>query len=65
MGFLRINAGLSFYGALVVGLVVGSWHAWRHKRRFLWIADLYGLYTPLAIVISRFSCLVNNTYYGK
>ncbi|MAG35260.1 MAG: hypothetical protein CL878_03285 [Dehalococcoidia bacterium] len=61
---LRVNTGLSFYGALVGGLVVGSWYGWRHQEGFWWIADLYGLYTPLAIMLTRFGCLLHNTCYG-
>ena len=61
---VRINSGLYFYGALAGGLVGGGWIAKRRQLSFWAAADLYGLYAPFAIAITRFSCLLSNTCYG-
>lgn len=37
----------------------------KRRQMSFWVAaDLYGLYAPLAIAITRFSCLLSNTCYG-
>lgn len=62
---LRINSGMYFYGALVAGIAVGAWYAWRRRLPFLAVADLYALYAPLAIALTRFGCLLENACYGR
>ena len=58
---IRIDTGMYFYGAAAGGVSVGVWSARRNRIRFWVIADLYGLYTPLAIALTRFGCLLENT----
>ena len=62
---VRIYTGMYFYGALAGGLAVGAWYTWRRKMEFFGVADLYGLYAPLAIALTSFGCLLNNTCYGR
>jgi len=62
---IRIDTGLYFYGAAAGGVALGAWYARRKRIRFWVVADLYGLYTPLAIALTRFGCLLENTCYGR
>jgi len=61
---VRINGGMYFYGALVGGVVAGSWLSWRKRLSFWIMADTYGIYAPLAIALTRFGCLLQNSCYG-
>jgi len=62
---IQINTGMYFYGALAGGLAVGAWYTWRRDLVFWRVADLYGLYVPLAIALTRFGCLLRNACYGQ
>lgn len=62
---LLINNGMYFYGAVVGALIVGGLMAWRKKLPFWKLADAFGLYAPLAIAITRFGCLTDNTCFGR
>ena len=62
---IQINGGMYFYGGLAGGLAVGVWYTWRRKIPFLGVADLYGVYAPLAIALTSFGCLLGNTCYGR
>ena len=65
LDLILINTGMYFYGALAGGLAVGAWYTWRRKIPFFDVADLYGLYVPLAVALTSFGCLLRNTCYGR
>ena len=62
---LLINTGMNLYGALVGGLMVGALLTRRRPLPLREVVDLYGLYLPLAIAAVRFSCLLDNSCYGR
>ena len=62
---VRINAGLSFYGALA-GATVGAL-LYRHFRgaHFLAITDAYALFLPLGVALFRLTCLLHGVCWGR
>lgn len=65
LDLLLINTGMNLYGALGGGLLVGILLTRRRGLPLGVIADLYGLYLPLTIAVVRFSCLIDNSCYGR
>ncbi|MCH7606942.1 MAG: prolipoprotein diacylglyceryl transferase [Chloroflexi bacterium] len=65
LDLLLINTGMNLYGALGGGLLVGVLLTRRRALPLGEVADLYGLYLPLAIAAVRFSCLIDNSCYGR
>lgn len=62
---LLINTGMNLYGALGGGFLVGALLTRRRGLPLGVVADLYGLFLPLAIAVVRFSCLIDNSCYGR
>ena len=65
LDLLLINTGMNLYGALAGGFLVGVLLTRRRALPLGEVADLYGLYLPLAIAAVRFSCLIDNSCYGR
>ena len=62
---VRINAGLSFYGALA-GATVGAL-LYRRSRGvpFLSVADAYALFLPLGIALFRLTCFMHGACWEE
>jgi phosphatidylglycerol:prolipoprotein diacylglycerol transferase len=65
LDLIRINSGMYFYGALLGGLLVIWIYTTRNQLNFWLVTDLYAVYTPLAIALYRFGCLITNQCYGR
>ena len=62
---VRINAGLSFYGALA-GATVGALLYRRFRDApFLAVADAYALFLPLGVALFRLTCFLHGACLGK
>lgn len=64
LDLLRIDAGLSFYGAVVGTLAVAAWCAWRHRLPLGRTADLFAPYLALGVAFQRAGCLVRGDCFG-
>ncbi len=58
------GGGLVFYGALIVGLPVGSLLMWRASLPYFAMWDIFGTAFPLAHAISRIGCYFAGCCYG-
>ena len=56
--------GLTSFGALLFGLGVYAWFAWRQKRAFRDVLDLVAPSALLGHAIGRIGCLLNGCCYG-
>ena len=65
LDLLRVNLGLSFYGALGGTTAVLAIGARRWDLPFWTVADAYALFAPVGIVLHRFACLVYGDCGGK
>ena len=62
---VRINFGLSLYGAIgggAVALALSGWRRWKHT---LALADVFSLYLPLGIGLFHLGCLMYGFCGGK
>jgi len=56
--------GLTSFGALLFGVGVYAWFAWRQKRAFRDVLDLVAPSALLGHAIGRIGCLLNGCCYG-
>jgi len=62
---VRLNMGLSLYGAFGGAVVVGLWRARLHRLSFWQLGDAYAPFLPLGIGLYRSACLLTGDCYGK
>ncbi|MCH7483105.1 MAG: prolipoprotein diacylglyceryl transferase [Chloroflexi bacterium] len=65
LDLLLINTGMNLYGALGGGFLAGVVLTHRRGLGLGVVADLYGLFLPLAIAAVRFGCLIDSSCYGR
>lgn len=61
---IRIQSGLSFYGAVAGALAVAGWLAWRGRLPLGPLGDLFAPYLALGIAFERAGCVVRNDCFG-
>jgi phosphatidylglycerol:prolipoprotein diacylglycerol transferase len=64
LDLLRVQTGLSFYGALTGALAVAGWFAWRCRLPLGRTADLFAPYLVLGIAVQRVGCLIRGDCFG-
>ncbi len=62
---VRINAGLSFYGALAGATVGALMYSRSRGAPFLAVADAYALFLPLGIVLFRLTCFLHGACWER
>lgn len=65
LDIVRIQNGLSFYGAVAGTLAVAGWLAWRSRLPLGPLADLFAPYLGLGIAFERAGCVVRNDCFGS
>ena len=65
MDVIRINAGLSLYGALAGATVAALLYQRLRSAPFLAIADAYALFLPLGIALFRLTCFLHGLCGGR
>ena len=61
---VRVNAGLSFHGALIGAFVALLLYRRLRGVSLLSVADAYALFLPVAIALYRLSCFLHGTCWG-
>lgn len=64
LDLLRVQTGLSFYGAVIGTLIVAGWLARRGRLPLARTADLYAPYLALGLALYRAGCLVRGDCFG-
>jgi phosphatidylglycerol:prolipoprotein diacylglycerol transferase len=64
LDLVRVQGGLSFYGAVAGALAVAGWFAWRRRLPVGRTADLFAPYLALGIAFQRAGCLVRGDCFG-
>ena len=59
------HGGMSFHGGLIGLLVAGVLYAWRHKKSFWKIADLFVVTAPVGLGLGRIGNFINGELYGR
>ena len=59
------HGGMSFHGGLIGVLLVGIFFAWKHKKSFWRIADLFIVTAPLGLGFGRIGNFINGELYGR
>lgn len=65
LDFLRVNAGLSLYGAMVGAFLAGAWVLRRRRVPIAPVVDAWALFAPLGIALYRLGCLLTGTCFGN
>ena len=65
LDFLRVNAGLSLYGAMVGAFLGGVWVLRRARLPLAPVADAWALFAPLGIALYRLACLWTGACFGN
>lgn len=65
LDLIRVNQGLSLYGALGGGALALALYGLKHKRAILSLTDAFALFLPLGIAVYRLGCLVYGFCGGK
>jgi phosphatidylglycerol:prolipoprotein diacylglycerol transferase len=59
------HGGMSFHGGLIGVLIVGLLFAWRRKKSFWKIADLFIVTAPIGLGLGRIGNFINGELYGR
>ena len=59
------HGGMSFHGGLIGVLLVGILFAWRRKKSFWKIADLFIVTAPIGLGLGRIGNFINGELYGR
>jgi phosphatidylglycerol:prolipoprotein diacylglycerol transferase len=59
------HGGMSFHGGLIGLLIVGVLFAWRNKKSFWKIADLFIVTAPIGLGLGRIGNFINGELYGR
>ncbi len=63
--FALWNGGLVYYGALIGGVISGTWYVLKKKLPFWQLADVVAPSLALGYGIVRIGCFLNGCCYGK
>ena len=64
LDLVRIQNGLSFYGAVAGVLVIAGWLAWRRHLKVGPAVDLFAPYLALGLAVQRTGCVVRSDCFG-
>jgi phosphatidylglycerol:prolipoprotein diacylglycerol transferase len=59
------HGGMSFHGGLIGVLLVGILFAWKRKKSFWKIADLFIVTAPIGLGLGRIGNFINGELYGR
>jgi phosphatidylglycerol:prolipoprotein diacylglycerol transferase len=59
------HGGMSFHGGLIGLLIVGILYAWRRKKSFWKMADLFVVTAPVGLGLGRIGNFINGELYGR
>jgi phosphatidylglycerol---prolipoprotein diacylglyceryl transferase len=59
------HGGMSFHGGLIGLLIVGILYAWRRKKSFWKMADLFVVTAPVGLGFGRIGNFINGELYGR
>ena len=59
------HGGMSFHGGLIGVLLVGILFAWKRKKSFWKIADLFIVTVPIGLGLGRIGNFINGELYGR
>ncbi len=62
---ILVNAGLNLYGAIAGALIVGIWKTKRLGLELGPTLDLYAVYLPIGMFVTRSGCLLGNSCFGE